>query len=575
MNPVSPAPAYSERTDLLDDDDFEHSQRPATMTLFSCSKVSNADANGMCNVNTKEIPAGRATAPSELASESRKRSITVLSGQGSGGMNSLADTSASESEMHPPPKKEFSDFHANNIEKNFQKTLKSPLTGSSAGKCVPRNPEKKADTSIITANSADEHNYAVSWVLRGGFHEPGFNNKMNEFSASSFSVSNKCGDTPKSPEKSLADSSAFESATPNTTTKLASTFTRKRTRSSLAQTKQKIRTLSDAEIDQMLKKPELLTLEDIIHFNQNDRKLLRDRMLETFIFSFMSRQMATAAGILAAGKKLNVELSLSQYSIRKNLSDHMRLTSSDSDWRLSEFKLLVDQLKYYKIDTVNAVLETLYKFLLPHNFLSEDLSLQRITEFADYAQSVSGVNIGVWMKDLILTHVDYAIQHCDDHELCILDYDIELYLERARSLGIKLDDLSQRNAAASFQHLFDRAIEEALLINAVTYIEMDHKWNFGLVIPDSAQIKEALKDRFHHYLEAEFNILSSPYDSSRSSCIEKAYRLIQVGMYLKISFGQDVKELAIHLLNLSSGSEKFSDYLKIARMVGVHENEYS
>ena len=242
---------------------------------------------------------------------------------------------------------------------------------------------------------------------------------------------------------------------------------------------------------------------------------------------------------------------------------------------LSEFKLLVSQLIDHKFDAVTVVLETLYNSLMPNTFLSKDLNLHNVSELADFAQSISSVDIGVWMKDLILAHVDYTFQSFDDPNFRIMINYVDLYLEYAKSLRIKLDDLAQKDVAASFQHMFDRTIEELFFTDVVKYVEMDRKWNFGLSIPDyPKQIKEVLEDFFQQQLSKPLKTLLSPDSSHKSFHIGIALKLIQAAMYLKISFRQDVKELARGLLHSPSGSEGFPNYSKIALMIGAHESEY-
>lgn len=590
MTPFSPAAAKSRCTGFSGDssnNDKECSQWPAKITLPPYCKVSNADANRRCNVNAEEIQVGRATAPTKAASDSLKRNIKVSTGSGNAGGNSLTNISANESEVQAAPQKKCSDACADHVKKfetknkYSRKYLKSLLTNSPFGKCLPRNP-LQAQASTITANTADKQNFAVSWAYRDGCAEYKFNFETHEFSTSSFAVSNKSGTTPTTPEKSSTDNSDLKSATPNVTTNLASTLTADRTDScylavEVDHTKQNARASSEAEIEQMLEKPESLTLEDISHFTPNYHKLLADLMYDTFVTALIDRQIELATGILAAAKRLNVELPLSQRNIQSLLSNYSPspLPLAGIQWPLSKFKLLVGLLKDHKFDVETLVLEVLYNSLMPHKFLSKDLNLPCISEFADFAQSISSLDIRTWMKDLILAHVDYALQSFGNIKFSGTSNYVDLYLEHAKSLKIKLNDLAQSDAAESIQYLFDLAIEESNFTYVVKHIEMDHKWNFGLVIPDyPRQIKEVLEDCFHQQLSESLEKLLSPGIPYRSLHIGTSLNLIQAGIYLKISFRQDVKELARCLLHSSSGSEGFTNYSKIALMLGVHESEY-
>lgn len=590
MDPFHPASVKSRSTAFPGDflqGDKACSQYPAKISLPPYSKVSNADANRRCNVNAEEIQVGRDTAPTGAASNSPKRSIKVSTGSGNAGKNSLSDNSAKGSEVQAVLQIKLSDSCGDHVDKFETKNkysrehLKSLLTKSSAGKCVPRKP-LKAEPSTITANTADKHNFAVSWAYKKKRAKHDFNFKMCEFSASSFAVSNMFETTPKTPEKSLTDSSVLKSATPNVTTNPASPLLANRTDSGyltaeVDQSKQNARAPSDAEIEQIEKKLESLILDDISHFTQNDHKLLPNIMHDTFITALIEDRIKTATGILAAAKKLNVELPLSQPSIQSILSTYSPSPSpfTSAKQPLSEFKLLVGQLIDHKIDVETIVLEVLYNSLMPHKIFSKDMNLNCISEFADFAQSISSLDIGVWMKDLILAHVDYTLQSFDDFDFCAtFDY-FDLYLEHAKSLNIKLDDLAKRDTAAIIQDLFDWEIEESYFAKAVSFVEMDRKWNFGLVIPDyPTQIKEVLEDCFHQQLSESLEKLLSQDIPYRSLHVGNTLNLIQTGIYLKISFRQDVKELARCLLHSSSGSEGYPKYLKIALMIGVHDSEY-
>lgn len=577
MDPFSLASEKSRCTvfsgNFLDNDEA-NSQHPAKTPLSPYSKVSSADANRRCNVNPEEIQVGRATALTGAASNSRKRSIKVSKGSGNAGRNSLTDTSAKGSQA--VPQKKLSDSCGDHVDefetknKYSRKYLKSLLTEYSADKCVPRNP-LKVEASTITANSADKDNFAVSWAYKERCVESEFNFTTHEFSSSSFAVSNKFGTTPKTPEKSLTDSSVLKSATPNETN-LAPTLTANRTDSRYStaevdQTKQNAGASSDVEFEQIQKKLESLALEAISQFIQYDHKLLPDMMYDAFYDALLERKIETATGILAAAKKLNVELPMSQPSTQSILLTYSHSLLDPLEVPLSEFKLLVSQLIDHKFDAVTVVLESLYNSLMPNTFFSEDLNLHSVSELADFAQSISSVDIGAWMKDLILAHVDYTLQSFDHPYFPVMIGYVDLYLEHAKSLKIKLDDLAQKDVAASFQHMFDQTIEKLFFTDVVKYVEMDRKWNFGLAIPDyPKQIKEVLEDFFHQQLSKPLKTLLSPDSSYKALHIENALKLIQAAMYLKISFRQDVKELVRCLPHSPSGSEGIPNYSKIALM---------
>ena len=570
--------------DLLDNNDEAYSQHQAKISLPPYSKVSSADAYRRCNVNPEEVQVGRDTALTGAAPNSRKRSIKVSKGSGNAGRNSLTDTSAKRSEVQAVPQKKLSDSCGDHVDEFEQKNkysrkyLKSLLTEYSADKCVPRNP-LKVKASTITANSADKDNFAVSWAYEVNCAESEFNFTTHEFSSSSFAVSNKFGTTAKTPEKSLTDSSVLKSVTPNETN-LAPTLTANRTGSryltvEVDQTKQNAGASSDVEFEQIQKKLESRASEAISQFIQYDHKLLPDMMYDAFYDALLERKIETANGILAAAKKLNVELPMSQPSTQSILLSYSHSLLDPLEVPLSEFKLLVRQLIDHKFDAVTVVLETLYNSLMPNTFFSKNLNLHSVSELADFAQSISSVDIGVWMKDLILAHVDYTLQSFDHPNFRLMINYVDLYLEHAKSLRIKLDDLAQKDVAASFQHMFDRTIEELFFTDVVEYVEMDRKWNFGLAIPDyPKQIKEVLEDFFHQQLIKHLKTLPSQDSSYKSFHIGNALKMIQAAMYLKISFRQDVKELARSLSHSPSGSEGSPNYSKIALMIGAQESEY-